>query len=228
MSINSHEPVLGLVTIGQSPRDDVLPQMLAHLPEHLVIRQAGALDGLSQQQLAQLEPQGNDYVLHTRLRDGSSVTIARRHIDALVQGAIDRLEQDGVDLILLLCTGEFPGLHSRVLLVELDRLLLHVVTGLGPRRMAMFEPLASQIEDATHKWGEVGAEAIYVAASPYQQPSTVGEAALELIDLPLDLIVMDCAGYTEEHRHLVQKVLKAPVVLASSLSARVLAELLHR
>ena len=228
MNATTRDPVLGLVTIGQSPRKDVLPQMLAYLPEHLIIRQAGALDGLSREQLDQLEPQEDDYVLHTRLRDGSSVTIARRHIDTLVQGAIDRLEQDGVDLILLLCTGEFSGLHSQVLLVELDRLLLHVVTGLGPRRMALFEPLASQIEDATCKWGDVGAEAIYVSASPYQQPSTVREAALELKDLPLDLIVMDCAGYTEEHRRLVQTVLKVPVVLASSLAARVLAEMLHR
>ena len=40
-------PVLGVATIGQSPRSDVLPQMLPYLPRDLDIRQAGALDGLS-------------------------------------------------------------------------------------------------------------------------------------------------------------------------------------
>lgn len=226
--LESKDPVLGLVTIGQSPRDDVLPQMLPCLPSRLVIRQAGALDGLTAEQLAELEPRGGDYVLHTRLRDGSSVTIAREHIDTLVQSAIDRLEQEGVDLILLLCTGEFPGLHSQVLLVELDRLLLHAVKGIGPRRMAMFEPLASQIEDASVKWADVAAEAVYVAASPYRERSEVAEAAQELVTLPLDLVVMDCAGYTEDHRQSVLEILDLPVLLASSLSARVLAELLHR
>ena len=43
----SRRRVLGLVTIGQSPRDDIMSQMLPLLPDGLDIRQMGALDGLS-------------------------------------------------------------------------------------------------------------------------------------------------------------------------------------
>ena len=91
----------------------------------------------------------------------------------------------------------------------------------------MFAPLASQIEDAAAKWGDVGAEVVYVAASPYRQPDEVVEAARELEARPLDLVVMDCAGYTEDHRQSALEVLDLPVLLASSLAARVLGELLR-
>ena len=118
----SGESLLGLVTIGQSPRDDVLPQMLPFLPEAVGIRQAGALDGLSREQLANLRPGPGDYVLHTRLRDGSAVTVSRERIVSLLQRCIGELEDGGANPILLLCTGEFPSLRSRALLVELLRL----------------------------------------------------------------------------------------------------------
>ena len=77
MSPASCRSVLGLVTIGQSPRNDVLPQMLPHLPADIAIRQAGALDGLANNAIAKLVPGLDDYVLHTRLRDGRAVTVGR-------------------------------------------------------------------------------------------------------------------------------------------------------
>jgi hypothetical protein len=45
---------LGLVTIGQSPRDDVMAQMMPFLPDNMYIRQVGALDGLTGEQIAKL------------------------------------------------------------------------------------------------------------------------------------------------------------------------------
>ena len=42
-------PVVGLVTIGQSPRADVVPDMAAILGPGVAIRERGALDGLDVQ-----------------------------------------------------------------------------------------------------------------------------------------------------------------------------------
>jgi hypothetical protein len=40
-------PVVGLVTIGQSPRPDVVPDMVEIIGPGVEIREAGALDGLA-------------------------------------------------------------------------------------------------------------------------------------------------------------------------------------
>jgi protein AroM len=219
---------LGLVTIGQSPRDDVMPQIMPYLPDHVDIRQVGALDGLGGDELAELARDLDGYVLHTRLRDGSTITVGREQIVSLIQARIDQLEGDGADLILLMCTGEFPTLRSDVLLVEPDRLLVSVVGGLGPRKMAVFVPLPSQAEATDEKWEAVEAEKVYVAASPYRDLTETAQATEGLQErASIDLVVMDCMGYTEAHRQLVVKAMDKPVILAASLAARVVGELLQ-
>ena len=83
--------VLGVVTIGQSPRSDMVPEMpmVADLVE---VRERGALDGLSAADLKALAPEPGDETLTTRLRDGSSVVIGRAGILPRLQSAIDILE----------------------------------------------------------------------------------------------------------------------------------------
>jgi len=219
--------VLGLVTIGQSPRDDVMPHITPFLPRDVELQHAGALDGLARQQILELAPGPDDYVLHTRLRDGSAVTIGREPIVARVQACIDGLEGEGANPILLLCTGEFPELRGRGLLVEPDRLLLNVIRGLGARRLGVMVPLAAQIGKLTGKWASLDAEVAFAAASPYADPAGVARAAEELAGHDLDLVVMDCIGYSRAHKRSVSQATGRPVRLASSIVARVVGELLE-
>jgi protein AroM len=223
----SRKRVLGLVTIGQSPRDDIVPQMLSLLPAGLDIRQVGALDGLTHEQIAELAPGPQDYVLHTRLRDGSAVTLSRERITALLQSRLKQLQDEGANPIVLLCTGEFPGLRSDALLIEPDRLLVNVVRGLRPRRAGVFVPLPSQIESAAGKWRMLDAEVVFVAASPYGEQIELIRAAGQLEGHHLDLVVMDCMGYTLAHRGVVMQATGRPVILASRVVARIVGELVE-
>jgi len=227
MMSGSQERVLGLVTIGQSPRDDIMPQMLPLLPAGLDIRQVGALDGLTHEQIAELIPGPQDYVLHTRLRDGSAVTVGRERIRSLLQSRLEQLEDEAANPIVLLCTGEFPELRSDALLIEPDRLLVSVVGGLRPWRAGVLVPLPSQIEAASEKWGVLKAEVVFVAASPYGEPIELTRAAEELGGHALDLVVMDCMGYTLTHRRVVTQATGRPVILASRVVARIVAELVE-
>ena len=59
------------------------------------------------------------------------------------------------------------------------------------------------------------------AASPYEGLSGVETAARTLPE-EADLIVLDCIGYTEEMKALVQSVTKKPVLLPRTLVAHVL------
>jgi len=227
MMPGSPKRVLGLVTIGQSPRDDIVLQMLPFLPAGLDIRQVGALDGLTPEQVAELAPGPQDYVLHTRLRDGSAVTVGRERITSLVQSCLKQLQGEGANPIVLLCTGEFPGLQSDALLIEPEQLLVNVVRGLRPRRAGVLVPLPSQIEAAAEKWRMLEAEVVFVAASPYGEQIEFIRAAEELEGHPLDLVVMDCMGYTLAHRQVVIQATGRPVILASRMVARIVGELIE-
>lgn len=223
----SRKRVLGLVTIGQSPRDDIMPQMLPLLPAGLDIRQVGALDGLTHEQIAELAPGPQDYILHTRLRDGSALTVGRERIKSLLQYCLKRLEEEGANPIVLLCTGEFPELRSDALLIEPDRLLVSVVSGLRPRRAGVLVPLPSQIEVAAEKWRVLEAEVVFVAASPYGEQIELVRAVEDLEGHLLDLVVMDCMGYTLAHRRVVMQATGRPVILASRVVARIVGELVE-
>ena len=93
---NALRPVVGLVTIGQSPRPDIVPDMAAIIGPGVDIREAGALDGLTRAEVDALKPTGDDEILVTRLTDGTGVFVGKQKIVRLVEERIARLERDGL------------------------------------------------------------------------------------------------------------------------------------
>ena len=87
---------IGAITIGQAPRTDVTADILHIFDDSLELVQAGGLDGLTKEQIAEFAPGKDDYVLVSRLTDGSSVTFAERHILPRLQDAINRMEDEGI------------------------------------------------------------------------------------------------------------------------------------
>jgi protein AroM len=219
--------VLGLATIGQAPRIDIVPGMVEHLPRGTRVLQAGALDGLDAAMLAAMAPQPGEYVLTSRLTDGSSVTVGRTHVIPLLQAAVHRLEDQGASVLAVLCTGTFPDLASRVLLIEPERLFHAACAGVvGGKRLGSLIPLPAQIPQAEARWRQVGVDAAVVAASPYGPVDVIAAAARELGRAGVAAIALDCFGFTEAMRQIVRQQADCPVIMANTYLARVLAELL--
>lgn len=220
--------VLGLATIGQAPRDDIVPGMAEHFPKDTTVLQAGALDGIGAAELALMHPAAGDYVLTSRLADGSAATMARQHVVRRLQAAVDRLEAQGASVIAVLCTGTFPDLHTRdALLVEPERLFHATCAGVvGGRRLGSLIPLAAQIPQAQARWHEAGVEAVVLAASPYGSQDEIAAAAAALGAADVAAIALDCFGFTEAMRALVRRESGRPVIMANTYLARVLGELL--
>src|SRR5262252_92906 len=123
-------PLVGMITIGQAPRVDVVPDMVEIIGPGIRIREVGALDGLSREAIAAFAPAPGDDILVTRLADGQSVFVAKRHVVARVQACVDELEAAGVAMTAILCTGVFPPLRARRPLVEPQEILLGLLRGL--------------------------------------------------------------------------------------------------
>lgn len=220
--------VVGAVTIGQSPRVDVVPELQEILGLDVEIREAGALDGLTQQEIARLAPGAGDEVLVTRLADGSAVKVAAAKIHHLLERRLRALFVQGVPAVVLLCTGEFPEFQVGGLVVRPQLLLRNVVQALaGGLRVGVIVPAAEQVEQATVRWSGVGKKLIVVAASPYEDLSQLEKAAETLAEARVEMAVMDCIGYTLAMKKRVQELAKAPAILARSLVGHVLKEFLN-
>ncbi|MDR2527992.1 MAG: AroM family protein [Synergistaceae bacterium] len=219
--------VIGAVTIGQSPRTDVIPEVASILGPDVEIREAGALDGMSKEEIATLAPNRNDYVLVTRLTDGSSVQVAERHITPRIVEKINGHFRDGVSLVFLLCTGEFPGFDASGLLIRPQKILFNVVAAVGEGlKLGMMTPSLDQVEQSERRWRQVSPTVKSVPSSPYVDGMAAAKrAALELKDWGAQLVVMDCIGYTSAMQETVREIVEKPVILARGIAARTVKEL---
>ncbi len=221
---------IGAITVGQSPRTDLMPDMEKIFIDSIEVIQMGGLDGLTREEIEAFKPVGpDDHVLVSRLCDGTSVTFGESHVLPRMQDCIYKLEEQGVSLILFLCTGEFPDdFKSKVPLIFPNNVLTSVVPATMPGcRLAVFTPSADQIEQVTAKWLRASAGSVNViAVSPYDGLEPVLEAAKEQVDVEsIDMIVMDCIGYTVEMKEKIHAMYKKPVILPRTMVARVINEL---
>jgi protein AroM len=218
--------ILGIVTIGQSPRSDMVPELIDWLPS-VEVRERGALDDLSPAQIEALAPAPGDETLTTRLRDGSSVVIGRAGILPRLQAQIDILEAGGADAVLIVCTGEFPGFrHSRPLLLAGPLMTAGLSAIAGDSVIGVICPLAEQEQQSYEKFAHLEQKVKVAWATPYQpRVAAIEEAARSLAADGAEILVLDCMGYTQAHREAAVAAANRPVVLSRSVVARLTAEL---
>jgi protein AroM len=219
--------VVGLVTIGQSPRSDVVPDMAALLGPSVAIREAGALDGLARADIDALAPSGDDEILVTRLRDGASVFLGKPRIVRLVEARIAALERDGATLTALLCTGAFPRLRATRPLIQPQPLLLGLLRAMSwPGRLGVLTPSLRHVPQTEARWRRDGFDAVVAPLSPYEEEDAAAlqRAAAAMRDGGAGVIVMDCMGFRRKTREELRALTGVPVFLANLLLARVIAE----
>lgn len=221
---------MGTLTIGQAPRSDITPILDAALPSHVRCLHAGVLDGLDDAAIAaRFSPQPGDALLTSRLLDGRAVVMGKPAVGAALQQKIDDLEAQGCEIIAILCTGEFHGLHSqKAWLIEPDRILPPTLNALvGDRRAGILVPLESQITSELEKWRGAHQTPVFAIASPYTaSEEEVAEAARSLEAQGAEVILTDCMGYTGWHQEICARHTVLPVVLSNKLLADLLRNLL--
>lgn len=223
---------LGIVTIGQSPRTDLVPEMMPHLPGVRPIER-GALDGMTPEQITDLAPKAADArVLTSRLSSGAAVLLDHDLVPGLVQNAVRELETLEVDATLVVCTGTFPPLRHRKPLFSADALFVGgvaAVLGRSVTTLGVISPLDEQREAAAAKWSDVAERVIGRSATPYVPDSAaaaaaVAAAARQLRAAGAEAVVLDCMGYTEAMRAAARAEGQVPVLLARSVVARLAGE----
>lgn len=229
---NLSRRTIGVLTIGQSPRADGLgDDVRAVLGPDTRVIERGALDGMSDEEVAQIAPTGaTEYRLITLLRDGRSVEIDKSAIIERLQDQIRDLERnETVDATLLMCTGAFPPFEHRQPLLAPQEALYGAVSGLaGGGSIGALIPLESQRQQSLGKWREYGvSDAQVFPASPYGDDpiGAIEDASDAARNAGVDVLFMDCFGYDLAMKSAAKRNFAGPVVLARSLAARLIDEL---
>lgn len=216
---------IGLVTIGQSPRTDITPDIVEQLPAGIDVVESGALDEFNSAEEVRdaVGPSGNDPIFVTRLRDGTSVTVDRNSVVDLMQTRIHELAEE-VSTIGVLCTGNFPTFDADVPILEPSHLLHGWASSIvEDGTIGIIMPKAEQIDQTLEKWAEF--DIVTAAGSPYTEEDEVAPAA-ETIGTDTDLIVMDCMGYTPAMKAAVKEKTGVSVLLGRSVLAKTATEVL--
>lgn len=218
---------VGLVTIGQSPREDILAAMFGPEPPARLV-EAGALDGLGDTAIQSLAPCEGELPLVSRLRDGREVLLAEARLIPALQRAVERVVADGAGLVVVLCTGEFPTLTAPVPIINPDRLLIGTVAAVLPAgRLGVLLPTTGQLDWMRGRWATARRAFHGAAVSPYTGREALAGAARSLAAAGADLVVLDCMGFDRRMKQVVAEASGRPVIQASRLIGRIVAELVE-
>ncbi len=222
-------PRVGILTIGQAPRaDGMAAEIAAVMGPGSEVVERGALDGLDDSGVAALAPGESDDLLVTLLADGREVHLAKSGTVPLLQKQLTRLEdQDWVSATLLVCSGPFPGfMHSKPL-IQPQKLLYGAALAVGDGRVATMLPDPDQVGWSRKQWQATRvADPLVVCADPYRHDrrAQVIAAAGEAAAAGAGCLYMDCFGYDLALRDAAASVFGGPIVLARTMAARLLAE----
>jgi len=206
-----------LVTIGESPREDVVPEIMMLLERQAECLIKGALDGLSRKQREKLRPGKTDFGLITRLKDGSTAVVGRKKIFPLLRKKIAEFESLDVRLVALLCTDKFRRLGrkfgtSGVVLHPYRILRSEVAERLKEGALGVFVPLENQRKEAKKKWAKAGRRVVVEALHPYVKAGKDLEEIERMRKGRIGLIVLDCIGYSGKTKVRIERLAGVPVL----------------
>jgi protein AroM len=216
---------IGMLTIGQSPRDDLIPSLMEILGEDYEIIEAGALDDLTIDDVNNIDLNPEHFILVSRMRNGKEIKITKKFVVPRIQKQLEKIEEQGVRITVVMCTGKFPQFKSEGLVITPSEILKGVIEGsLKEGKLAVVYPIKEQISYVNRDFSRPGIDLYADAVSPYE-PEDVQGLLIRLQKEKPDLIFLNCFGFPIELKKKVMEVTGKPTIHSSSVIARVIKEL---
>ena len=204
---------VGLLTIGQSPREDVVPEMNPFFLPNIKILEKGLLDNLNPEEIRRLKPKTGEIPLVTRLRKGGSVQLSEKTISSLLPEAIDSMKTKmKVQVVGVLCTHNFQKTGFPPWIIFPFNSLKFLITRIiNVKCLGVVVPLEGQIDVAKKKWKKD--KVIVEVKSPYARGKSWKEIAQNFSQEKVEIVILDCIGYKIKDKRAIQKLLSVPVLL---------------
>jgi AroM protein len=228
MTTEPRQQALGLVTIGQTPRDD-FGEFFAGLDgARPWLRFEGALDGVDAATLERLgQPEATDRLV-VRLADGRSLSVSRPALQPFVQGSADRLVARGADLITILCDSDWSDVRASRGTVIDPSAAIDTELGLWAQRL---ERLGLVVPEAGQALSRSTSRAISAHVRPFGSPAETAadlDAAARMFSVAgVDGVYLRCMGYEQAAGERIGEILGVPVITSATLLRRALERLLE-
>lgn len=220
---------LAILTIGVVPMSEVLPLLTEYIDEQHITHHS-LLGKMSREDvMADYAVESGDDPLLTLLNDNQIAHVSRQKVERDLQGVVEVLDNQGYDVIILMSTAAIKSMAARnSILLEPLRIIPPLVASIvDGHQVGVIVPVAELLAAQEKKWQVLQMPPVYSLANPVhgteQQLIDAGQA---LLDQGADVIMLDCLGFHQRHRDILQKALDVPVLLSNVLIARLASELL--
>lgn len=209
---------IGTLTIGQSPRSDIIPEIIPLLGDEFEIIEAGALDGLDTDYIEMnISPQNNEIeqiIQVSRMTDGTEVEILQSKVVPLLEKQIAYLENCGVEFIVLLCNDPFIDLKSNVKIIYPEPIIHYLAFEISKtKKIGVIMPNETQLERAKNLLLRYNLDATVVSISPYRKVDCIKKSLEPIMSEDIDVVVLECLGYGNEFKNIVKKLTGKKVIL---------------
>ncbi|EOT8833419.1 AroM family protein [Escherichia fergusonii] len=220
---------LAILTIGIVPMEEVLPLLTEYIDENQISCHS-LLGNMSREDvMAEYAVEAGEDPLLTLLRDNQLAHVSRQKVERDLQSVVEVLDNQGFDVILLMSTAAIKNMTARnTILLEPLRIIPPLVASIvDGHQVGVIVPVEELLAVQAQKWQALATPPLYALANPiHDPPQQLIAAGKELLENGADVIMLDCLGFNQRHRDLLQKNLDVPVLLSNVLIARLASELL--
>lgn len=220
---------LAILTIGVVPMKEVLPLLTEYINEQHISHHSLLGYMPREEVLAEYAIDSGDEPLLTLLNDHQLAHVSRQKVERDLQGVIEVLDNQGYDVILLMSTASIKSMTARnSILLEPLRIIPPLVASIvDGHQVGVIVPVEELMAVQAEKWQVLQQSPVYSLANPIHGTSEqLIDAGKDLLEQGADVIMLDCLGFNQRHRDLLQKTLDVPVLLSNVLIARLASELL--
>lgn len=205
---------LAILTIGVVPMSEVLPLLTEYIDEQHITHHS-LLGKMSREDvMADYAVEPGDDPLLTLLNDNQIAHVSRQKVERDLQSVVEVLDNQGYDVIILMSTAAIKSMAARnSILLEPLRIIPPLVASIvDGHQVGVIVPVAELLAAQEKKWQVLQMPPVYSLANPVhgseQQLIDAGQA---LLDQGADVIMLDCLGFHQRHRDILQQALDVPV-----------------
>ena len=219
---------MAILTVGVVPAAEVLPLLTEHIREEQITH-ISLLGKMTREDVMEdYALDSGDERLLTLLNDNQPAEVSRQKVERDLKHIIAMLDRQEYDVILFLSSEMLSGLTARnAILLEPQRIIPPLVASIvDGHQVGVIVPV-EEVLPMQQKWLSLENAPYYALANPISgSDSDLLSAGRALLEQGADVLVLDCLGYHQHHRDVLQKALDVPVLLSNVLVSRLAAELL--
>lgn len=197
---------LAILTIGIVPMQEVLPLLTEYIDEDNISHHS-LLGKLSREEvMAEYAPEAGEDTILTLLNDNQLAHVSRRKVERDLQGVVEVLDNQGYDVILLMSTANISSMTARnTIFLEPSRILPPLVSSIvEDHQVGVIVPVEELLTVQAQNGKFCRNRQYFHWVTPFMIQNKIIDAGKELLAKGADVIMLDCLGFNQRHRDLLQ------------------------